>query len=61
VLDLAGSANMAVDLHIVRWVRDDGGREFAIHQRCNVVPVARVAADDPVRSNLPNVPGLAPH
>ena len=56
--DATFAADMPVDRNIVRRVREDHPRLGAGHQRGDHLAVERIAADQPVRAELPNVARL---
>jgi hypothetical protein len=55
VADVPGAANMAVNRHIVRWVREDQMDAFIAEQRCIGVCVAGITANEPMAPQCPNV------
>ena len=55
VLDPARAADVAVDLHVVGRIGEDHPRLLAVHQPTDDVGVERVAADQPVRPELPDI------
>ena len=55
VLDRAEPADVAVDLHVVGWIGEDEVGPSAVHQRFEVDRAPRVAAQQPVTSELPEV------
>ena len=46
---------MAVDRHVVGRIGEDHLRPLAVHQRRDDVRLERVAADQPVRPELPEI------
>src|SRR5215216_6305905 len=51
----AKPADMTVDRHVVGWVREDEIRGFSFHQSCEALGIPRVAAQEPMTIEEPDV------
>src|SRR5215207_6807612 len=51
----AEAADMAIDRHVVGWVREDEIRGFSFHQPREALGVPRVAAQEPMTIEEPDV------
>ena len=59
MLDGARAADVAIDRHIVRRIREDHLRLLAVHQRGDDIAIERRATQQAVPSELPDVSGTA--